>query len=186
MAKMRERKTAIVQCFGNCVNRDGLAGGTAAENCEQAAEMCRDDGTNCQWGCLGGGSCAAVCKPGAIHIGSRGIAVVDHEICTGCGLCVKACPRNLIRLTAWEYPIYPACVSEDKGSETRKVCVTGCIDCGSCVRNCPADAISIINHHAVIDKEKCIACGMCAVKCPRGAIRDLNGIFTVREEQVKI
>ena len=53
------------------------------------------------------------------------------------------------------------------------------------MKNCPADAIRIENNHAVIDEEKCIACGMCAVKCPRGAVRDYNGIFTVREEQVR-
>lgn len=186
MAKMRERKTAIVQCFGNCGNRDGFTGGKTAESCEQAAEKCRGDKAVCQWGCLGGGSCEAVCRLGAIHVGSRGIAEVDQEKCVGCGLCVGVCPRNLIRLTTWEYPIYPACVSEDEGSGTREVCGTGCTACGSCVRNCPVDAISIIRHHAVIDQEKCIACGMCAVKCPRGAIRDMNGIFTVREEKVKI
>ena len=125
-----------------------------------------------------------VCRLGAIHINDRGAAEVDPEKCAGCGLCAKACPRGLIRITTEEYNIYPACVSEDAGAQTRKNCDAGCIACGICVRNCPMGAISIENNHAVIDEEKCIACGMCAVKCPRGVIRDYNGIFTVREAKV--
>ena len=87
---------------------------------------------------------------------------------------------HLIRLTQPEYNIYPACVNENAGAETRKECQTGCIACGICVKACPMQAIRIVDNHAVIDEEKCIACGMCAVRCPRGVIRDQNGILTVQ------
>lgn len=138
----------------------------------------------CKWGCLGGGSCVAVCRLNAIRITGRGAAEVDTGKCVGCGLCVKICPRGLIRITSTEYNIYPACVSEEPGTQTKKICDAGCIACGICVRNCPVKAIRVYNNHAVIDEEKCIACGMCAVKCPQGVIRDYNGIFTVWEAQV--
>ena len=39
-----------------------------------------------------------------------------------------------------------------------------------CKDNCPKDAISIIDHKAVIDKEKCIECGKCMAVCPYSAI----------------
>ncbi len=40
----------------------------------------------------------------------------------------------------------------------------------SCAEVCPKDAITIINHKSVIDKEKCIECGKCTKACPYGAI----------------
>ncbi len=199
MAQARKKKVAVVQCLGGCARqaaqgtdtqtdaaadgkqeKSGNTGNTEA-NCQQ---MTGTETISCQWGCLGGGSCVEACRFHAIHISTGGAAEVDPEKCVGCGLCAKACPRSLIRITTEEYNIYPACVSEDTGAQTRKNCDTGCIACGICVRSCPVDAIGIENNHAVIDEEKCIVCGMCAVKCPRGVIRDYNGIFTIREAQV--
>ena len=185
MAQVRKKKVAVVQCFGGCGSGVNKAEAHIDGGCAGLQEKYQNDVQGCAWGCLGGGSCVEACRLNAIHINDRGIAEVDWEKCVGCGLCAKACPRKLIRITTPEYPIYPACVSEDPGPQTRKVCQAGCIACGICVKNCPADAIRIENNHAVIDEEKCIACGMCAVKCPRGAVRDYNGIFTVREEQVR-
>ncbi len=45
----------------------------------------------------------------------------------------------------------------------------GCI-ATRCVHVCPKDAISVINHRAVIDHSKCISCGKCISACPYGAI----------------
>ena len=45
----------------------------------------------------------------------------------------------------------------------------GCI-ATRCVHTCPKDAISIVNHKAVIDHSKCISCGKCLNACPYGAI----------------
>lgn len=39
-----------------------------------------------------------------------------------------------------------------------------------CVDVCQKGAISIINHKAVVDKEKCIECGKCITVCPYSAI----------------
>ena len=182
MARVRKKKVAVVQCMGGCHRQTELRE-LAEIGCQQMLETKAAE-ISCEYGCLGGGSCVAACRLHAIHVNARDAAEVDPEKCAGCGLCAKACPRSLIRVTSVEYNIYPACVSEDTGAQTRKNCDTGCIACGTCVRNCPMAAISIENDHAVIDEEKCIACGMCAVKCPRGVIRDYNGIFTAREAQV--
>lgn len=40
----------------------------------------------------------------------------------------------------------------------------------ACKDACPKDAITIVNHHAVVDKSKCIECGKCAKACPYTAI----------------
>lgn len=40
----------------------------------------------------------------------------------------------------------------------------------ACAEVCPRGAISIVDHHAVIDKTKCIECGKCTKACPYGAI----------------
>lgn len=90
----------------------------------------------------------AACRLGVISINSSGAAEVDRNRCMGCGLCVKACPKGLIRLTY-----------------------------GLCVKTGPMDTIRIENVHAVIDEEQCITCGICAVDCPRGTIGNANGIF---------
>ena len=45
----------------------------------------------------------------------------------------------------------------------------GCI-VHSCQQNCPANAISIIDQKAVVDKDKCIECGKCVKVCPYNAI----------------
>lgn len=45
----------------------------------------------------------------------------------------------------------------------------GCIS-HRCVDVCPKNAISIVDKHAVVDKEKCIECGKCTQACPYNAI----------------
>ena len=48
----------------------------------------------------------------------------------------------------------------------------GCI-AHRCKDACPKDAISFINHRAVIDYTKCIECGKCKEACPYDAISDV-------------
>lgn len=184
MAQNRKKKTAVVSCAGGC--RAGISAQEGKKtdseklqyrDCADAALKLSEDFSLCRWGCLGLGSCVAACRLKAVFINSSGTAEIDRSRCVGCGLCVKACPRHLIRLTEPEYHIYPACVSEDSGPETKENCSVGCISCGICVKNCPVNAIRLEKNHAVIDEEKCISCGMCAVKCPRAVIRDYDGIF---------
>jgi [FeFe] hydrogenase (group B1/B3) len=39
-----------------------------------------------------------------------------------------------------------------------------------CMMNCPKKAVSMVDGHAVIDKEKCVNCGICQQVCPYHAI----------------
>ena len=49
----------------------------------------------------------------------------------------------------------------------------GCI-AHNCVNACPKNAITIVNRHATIDKDKCVECGRCAAACSYGAILKLE------------
>lgn len=132
---------------------------------------------SCRYGCVGCGNCAAVCKFGAIALNGNGVAQVDEEKCIACGLCVKACPQEVIHIHECASTIVVKCSNKDKGKEARAVCDSSCIGCGICEKTCTAEAIRVIENCAVIDEELCLSCGMCALKCPRGAIVDMRGLL---------
>jgi ferredoxin len=95
---------------------------------------------------------------------------MDKYHCRGCGLCVKECPRDVLRLANIDEDYYVACSSRDQGKDVKKVCEIGCIACKICEKNCPVDAVHVIDNLALIDPLKCNGCGVCAEKCPRGVI----------------
>lgn len=49
--------------------------------------------------CIGCGQCTSVCPTGAISVRSQGQAVVDESLCRGCGACVQECPVGAVRMT---------------------------------------------------------------------------------------
>lgn len=177
MAQKAGKYAAAVGCSGGELARRRIPREALTGDCRQALAEHPEGILECRWGCLGLGSCAAVCKLGAIKVGARGVAEVDRDKCVGCGLCVKACPQGIIRLVPREQNIVVGCSSRDSGPETRKACDAGCIACGICVKNCPMGAIRLEDDHPVIDESLCVSCGMCALKCPRGVIKDVYGIL---------
>lgn len=177
MAQKAGKYAAAVGCSGGELARRKIPREALTGDCKQALAEHPEGILECRWGCLGLGSCAAVCKLGAIKVGARGVAEVDRDKCVGCGLCVKACPQGIIRLVPREQNIVVGCSSRDSGPETRKACDAGCIACGICVKNCPMGAIRLEDNHPVIDESLCVSCGMCASKCPRGVIKDVYGIL---------
>ena len=109
----------------------------------------------CSYGCLGFGDCRNVCPSDAIEI-IDGVAVVDIDKCTGCGLCIKECPRNIIRLVEKKKNFLPlvACSNKDKAQDVRKVCSVGCIGCGICVKTGPDGGFTLNENLAGIDYNK--------------------------------
>lgn len=167
-ADKSERKRAQVMCSGHSDTSALKYEYRGISDCSAASALI--GGTKvCPNGCIGFGSCADACKFDAIEI-KDGVATVNYEKCTGCGACVKACPKNLIFLIPFEAQYWVGCQNVFTGKQTRSYCKVGCIGCKICEKNCPTGAIKVENNNATIDYEKCIGCGVCAEKCPRHII----------------
>lgn len=109
--------------------------------------------------------------------GSRGIMHLTQH-CTGCQLCVAACPNGVLRPSADS-----ATLMQPRASYERGYCRP---ECTKCSEVCPAGAIIKIDRaekssiqigHAVWVAQNCIVladgveCGNCARHCPAGAIQ---------------
>ncbi|MDQ0150987.1 RnfABCDGE type electron transport complex subunit B [Eubacterium multiforme] len=164
-AEKKEPKKAFVKCAGSCDVAKKSANYYGIKGCKEAAIIPGGGNKACSYGCLGFGSCVEACQFDAISV-IDGVAVVDPEKCTGCGACVKECPKNIIELKPISEKIRVQCSSKDKLKEVKLVCDTGCIGCGICQRNCPSEAIQLKDNLPVIDKDKCTLCMTCVEKCP--------------------
>jgi len=163
-----ERITALVRCNGGTRAKKKFEY-MGLSDCVAAMRV-GGGPLECQFGCLGMGTCVSACPFGAIAINENGVAQVNSEICTGCLKCVAVCPRNIIIPVPYTADVTVVCASHAKGAELRKICDIGCIGCKICVKTCKHDAIHVEDNLASIDYTKCTGCGECAEKCPRHLI----------------
>jgi formate hydrogenlyase subunit 6/NADH:ubiquinone oxidoreductase subunit I len=72
----------------------------------------------------------------------RGKPVFSTNECTGCGLCVTACPARAISL--------------DKTNETMTLSLSyiNCIYCGICAEECETEMIQATNEYKLATREK--------------------------------
>lgn len=131
--------------------------------------------------------------------------LLNSEVCTGCGVCVEACPEEAILLSlvgavkrgAVDYAA-PVDIDAQK-----------CVYCGVCVVMCPFNALTLkvdgeerlpivekegfpeADVQAKIDQEKCVKCTICDEVCPRDAVvRDVpayeGAVATGKERQLAL
>ena len=167
-AEAVEKKAAFVKCKGSCDVTKNQGNYIGVRDC-RAAVLSGMNVTDCDYGCLGFGSCQAVCPNDAIKV-VNGVAVVNENKCVACGLCVKACPKGLIEIVPVKNRVRVQCSNKERGPMVKKACEAGCIGCTLCVRQCDQGAITVTNNIAHIDYEKCTQCGKCAEKCPAKVI----------------
>ncbi|MGI6152536.1 MAG: 4Fe-4S binding protein [Christensenellaceae bacterium] len=159
-------KVARIMCVGSNGHNVNKFEYNGAQDC-RAAYATAAGFKACRFACLGLGTCAKVCKFGAITMGKEGIAYIDEDKCTGCGRCVEQCPRDSIAVLDRDVDVYAGCTNKDKGKPVTEVCTAGCIGCGICAKSCPFGAIVMEDNLPVIDPEKCRSCWVCVEKCPR-------------------
>lgn len=159
---------AIVRCCGNTDNSDYVMDYQGERTCEACSAMYQGR-RSCSHACLGFGDCVIHCPYNALHI-EKGIAVVDPDLCTGCGICARQCPKHIIAIVPRSSHVYVGCSSNDKGAFVRKLCAAGCIGCRKCEKTCAYGAITWKDNLAAIDPKKCTNCGACIEVCPAHVI----------------
>lgn len=164
-----EETTARVLCSGSydkCLNKfayDGIKSCTGAANLHGGPSAC-------SYGCLGLGDCLKGCAFGAIEI-VNGVARINEDKCTSCGICVATCPKKLIKMVPKVNIYTVSCSSYHKGAVVRKACSVGCIGCTKCMKVCPSGAITMKGPLAEINQKICNNCGECIKVCPSNSIR---------------
>ncbi len=166
-----EKKVAVLKCQGSAKHAKPVVRYDGVQDC-WSAHYINGHESGCEYGCLGLGTCERVCPFDAIHIGEEGLPVVDEEKCTGCGICVENCPRNVLELQPISQKVVIACESQNKLADVKKVCDIGCISCQLCVKKCPQNAIYMDGNIPVIEWDKCDNCGVCVAVCPTKTIVD--------------
>lgn len=168
---------AVIRCQGSCEVRPKTTEYQGPRSCAISALIYSGE-TDCQFGCLGDGDCVDVCKFDAMYMDeTTGLPVVITDKCTSCGMCVDACPRNIIEMRPKhkrDLKIFVGCLNEEKGGIAKRACSVACIGCSKCMDICPKDAINMDNNLAYIDAEICTLCRKCVDVCPTHSIIETN------------
>ena len=173
-----KEEVAMIRCHGTTSLAFDQAKYEGIQTCTAAA-LAFGGPKSCKNGCLGLGDCERVCPFDAIHIKDLGIAEVTFDKCTGCGLCVSACPKQIINLYPRTHRIELSCVAKDKASVVRPTCLVGCTTCRKCISACPAGALAWDGKTVLIDHPKCLAYGSaceeaCVEICPTHVMHRRN------------
>ncbi len=180
----KDPTVAVVRCQGSCEVRPKTSEYQGPRSCAISSLIYSGE-TDCQFGCLGEGDCVAVCKFDAMYMDEEtGLPVVITDKCTSCGMCVEACPRDIIEMrpkNKRDLKVFVGCLNEEKGGIAKRACSVACIGCSKCVDACPKEAIIIENNLAYIDPEYCTLCRKCVPVCPTNSIIETN--FPPRKEK---
>jgi len=167
-AGAEEKVVARLACAGGNNTARNRAHYEGLQSC-RAATLVSGGGKACFWGCLGLGDCEAVCDFDAIIMNEHGLPVVIEDLCTACGDCVDACPKDLFSLHPVSHRLWVACKNLERGEAVLADCDVGCDACGRCAADAP-DVITMINNLPVVDYDRNHDVKQAIDRCPTGAI----------------
>ena len=89
--------------------------------------------------------CAAVCSTQAITRTSEGVVTIEAMKCTGCQLCVVACPFGVLQLDIVSRIVRKCDLCQGRLNEGKVP---------ACVATCPAQALIYDNFEAIMQKKR--------------------------------
>ncbi|HSK08421.1 MAG TPA: RnfABCDGE type electron transport complex subunit B [Vicinamibacterales bacterium] len=146
----RVRLVARVHCRGTAGVRAVVKASYVGPASCSAKALVGGGDKACLHGCLSGGDCVEACQFDAIFMDEQGLPQVIDVLCTGCGACVRACPRDIIELHPEDRALFVFCRNRDDPRTARKVCAVACIGCSICAKK-STGAIAMKENLAVID-----------------------------------
>ena len=168
-AGAEEKVVARLACAGGVNVARNRAHYEGIQSCRGAA-LVAGGGKGCFWGCLGLGDCEVVCDLDAIVMNEHELPVVIDDLCTACGDCVDACPKDLFSLHPVSHRLWVACKNLEKGDAALAECEVACDACGKCAVDAPTDVITMINNLPVVDYDRNHDVRNPIERCPTGAI----------------
>ena len=166
-----QKRVARLHCAGGLHRARQLAEYRGHEGC-RAAAVVAGGGKTCQWGCLGLADCEVACTFDAIRMSEEALPVVNVELCTACGDCVDACPRDLFEILPVQQHLLVQCRTPLLGDEARALCDVACDACGRCAQDAAAGLIEMQNNLPMIDYARGgPASPEATYRCPTGAIQ---------------
>ncbi len=170
-AEMKEKEVALVLCKGGDRDAKVKFEYHGVKDCWAAMQV-GGGFKSCGYGCLGLGSCYKACSYGAIEITEDRLAIIIPEKCTGCTLCVAACPKNIIKMVPESQRVHVLCSSHDKGPVTKKACSVGCIGCTLCTKK--TTNMTMDKNLAIVDYSTLDNVHDSVDVCPTNTISDFN------------
>ncbi len=172
----QEKRVARLHCAGGKGQAYQIAEYQGFDSC-LAAAVVSGGGKGCSWGCFGLGDCQKVCTFKAITTNVNGLPVVDVDLCTACGDCVDACPRDLFELVPLNQNLFVQCKAPLAGEMAVALCLTACDACERCVADAAPGLIHMQDNLPVVDYSGGgPARPEATYRCPTGAIQWLEGV----------
>lgn len=170
-----QKRVARLHCAGGLHRARQLAEYRGYAGC-RAAAVVAGGGKTCQWGCLGLGDCEVACTFDAIRMNDEALPVVDIELCTACGDCVEACPRDLFEILPVKQALLVQCRTPLVGDDARRLCDVACDACGRCAQDAAPGLIEMKNNLPEVDYARGGPADPAATyRCPTGAIQWVTG-----------
>lgn len=171
----QEKRVARLHCAGGRGQAYQIAEYRGLSSCLSASVLA-GGGKGCSWGCLGLGDCQRSCTFNAINMNANGLPAVDIALCTACGECVDACPRDLFDLVPLSHKLVVQCRTPLAGELARALCKTACDACGRCAADAAPGLIKMQDNLPVVDYATGgPATPKATFRCPTGAIQWVNG-----------